>query len=84
MRTTLAIDDDVLHLAKEIAAAERRTAGEVISDMFRRGLASGDPAVSGDLTGVDAELASLGIPVIRGGSPVTNAQVNALREELGI
>ncbi|MDR2348343.1 MAG: hypothetical protein LBD90_06995, partial [Bifidobacteriaceae bacterium] len=39
MRTTLAIDDDVLHTAKERARAERRSTGEVISAMARIGFA---------------------------------------------
>lgn len=39
MRTTLAIDDDVLADARLIAAAEGRFLGSVISDLARRGLA---------------------------------------------
>jgi hypothetical protein len=35
MRTTLDIDDDVLAAAKERAAAENKTAGQVISDLAR-------------------------------------------------
>jgi hypothetical protein len=33
MRTTLDIDDDVLTAAKELAAAENKTAGRIISDL---------------------------------------------------
>ena len=40
MRTTLDIADDVLQGAKEIAHRERKTAGEVISELARRGLCS--------------------------------------------
>lgn len=39
MRTTLDIDDDVLQAAKELAARGKSTAGRVISDLVRRGLA---------------------------------------------
>lgn len=39
MRTTLAIDDDVLQEARELAAAEHRSLGEVISALARRSLA---------------------------------------------
>jgi hypothetical protein len=39
MRTTLDIDDDVLQAAKELAELHRRTAGQVLSDLARRGLA---------------------------------------------
>ena len=38
MRTTLTIDDDILDVAKSLAETERRTVGEVISDLARRGL----------------------------------------------
>jgi predicted CopG family antitoxin len=39
MRTTLAIDDDVLSAAKEMAAMENKSVGEVISSLARRALA---------------------------------------------
>jgi Arc/MetJ family transcription regulator len=38
MRTTLDIDDDVLAAAKERAAAEKSTAGKVISNLVRQAL----------------------------------------------
>lgn len=38
MRTTLDIDDDVLVLAKDVAKAERKTAGQVISELARKAL----------------------------------------------
>lgn len=38
MRTTLNLDDDVLRIARALAAAEDRSIGEVISDLARRGL----------------------------------------------
>jgi hypothetical protein len=38
VRTTLDIDDDVLFAAKERARRERRTAGEVISELARAAL----------------------------------------------
>jgi hypothetical protein len=34
----LKIDDDVLEVARSLAEAERRSLGEVISDLARRGL----------------------------------------------
>jgi hypothetical protein len=40
MRTTLDIEDDVLQAAKELAQREGRTAGGVISELARRGLAA--------------------------------------------
>lgn len=38
MRTTLEIDDDVIAAARELAAAERRSLGAVVSELARRGL----------------------------------------------
>ncbi len=38
MRTTLAIDDDVLMAAKAIADQQRRSLGNVVSDLARRSL----------------------------------------------
>lgn len=40
MRTTLAIDDDVLAAAKELASIERKSVGEVISALARQALSS--------------------------------------------
>jgi hypothetical protein len=44
MRTTLAIDDDVLHAVKERARREKRTAGEVLSDLARQALTRPTPS----------------------------------------
>ena len=38
MRTTLAIDDDVLEAARAIAEQTRRSLGKVVSDLARKGL----------------------------------------------
>ena len=38
MRTTLDIDDDILQVAKELARAEKKTAGQVLSELARKGL----------------------------------------------
>ena len=40
MRTTLTIDDDVLSLARSVAAAEGVSVGEVVSRLARQGIAS--------------------------------------------
>ena len=39
MRTTLDLDEDVLQAAKEIAATRGTTAGKVVSELARKGLA---------------------------------------------
>ena len=38
MRTTLDIDDDVLQAAKELGALHGKTAGQVVSELARKGL----------------------------------------------
>lgn len=79
MRTTLDIDDDVLQAAKELAQREGRTAGQVVSEMARRGLAvpKGRPAGRGRLRG--------GVPVLPSrGEIVTVEHVDRLRDEEGV
>ena len=39
MRTTLSIDDDILEAARELADLDRKSMGEVISSLARKGLA---------------------------------------------
>ncbi|MEO6244787.1 MAG: hypothetical protein ABIQ12_05065 [Opitutaceae bacterium] len=43
MRITLDLDHDVLLAAKEMATRSQRTAGAVISEVFRRGLHAAPP-----------------------------------------
>ncbi len=38
MRTTLAIDDDILAAARELAMSQQKSVGEVISSLARRAL----------------------------------------------
>jgi hypothetical protein len=75
MRTTLDLDEDVLQAAKELAAAQRTTAGKVISDLARKGLA---PATA-------ARRIRNGVPLLPrqpAGSPrMTLKVVNALRDD---
>ena len=75
MRTTLAIDDDVLTAAKEMAAAQNKTVGEVISSLARQGL---NPVKSRRKTRNGVPL----LPVRTGISRVTSELVRQLREEL--
>lgn len=39
MRTTVAIDDDVLEAARKLAVVRAQPLGKVVSDLMRRGLA---------------------------------------------
>jgi hypothetical protein len=76
MRTTLTIDDDVLSAAKEMAVAQNRTMGEVISSLARQGL---NPAASRRKTRNGVPL----LPVRAGTARVTSELVHQLREESG-
>ena len=75
MRTTLEIDDDVLQAAKEIAAAEGRTAGKVLSELARKGLTPVRQKVR-VRNGVP-----LLPPPVPGTPPMTMKRVNELRDE---
>ena len=75
MRTTLAIDDDVLAAAKELATMERKSVGEVISALARRALR---PVETGRKTRNGVPL----LPVKPGTPLVTSELVRQLREEL--
>ena len=74
MRTTLTIDDDVLAAAKGLASQQRRTVGEVISDLARVALR---PQKGGTTRN--------GVPQLPTGAeakPVTLEIVNRLRDDL--
>lgn len=45
MRTTLDLDEDILAAAKALAAHRGLTAGQVVSDLARKGLAAGKSKV---------------------------------------
>ena len=75
MRTTLVIDDDVLSAAKEMAAVENRSVGEVISSLARRALSPEESKLK----------TRNGVPLLRvrkGATRVTSELVHQLREEL--
>lgn len=74
MRTTLAIDDDVLMAAKGLAEHQQKSLGEVISSLARQALRSDAPITA----------TRNGIPQLRHSGPVTPvtlALVNQLRDE---
>lgn len=75
MRTTLNIADDVLGAARERARREGRTAGEVISDLARRGLNA--PESRSGVSELDVVYGLRPIP--RRGGLVTNEIVDRLR-----
>ena len=74
MRTTLTIDDDVLAAAKEMAATEHKSVGEVISALARKTMLPTPPSRS----------TRNGVPLlaVRPGAPrVTSELVRQLQEE---
>jgi hypothetical protein len=75
MRTTLTIDDDVLLAAKELAARQHKTVGEVISALTRKALQP-DPQNVNSRNGVPL------LPVRKDATPVTLEIVNQLRDDL--
>ena len=79
MRTTLDLDDDVLISAKEIARSQRRTAGEVVSELARIGLRQSLGATQNAIP--DTFLGFT--PIAPNGIGATNDDVNRLRAELG-
>jgi hypothetical protein len=77
MRTTLDIDDDVLQAAKELAQRERKTAGRVLSELARRGMAKDTSSAK-----AGAKEIFLGFrPFTHRGTIVTNEMIDRLREE---
>ncbi len=77
MRTTLDIADDVLHAVKERARRERRSTGEMISELARVALRladrAGEVAEEGALYGFE--------PLPRRGALVSNELIDRLRED---
>jgi hypothetical protein len=77
MRTTLDIADDVLQAVKERAQREKRTIGEMMSELARRALTTPQGLPSGK----DAK-AIYGVrPFAPRGGIVTNELIDRLRED---
>jgi hypothetical protein len=74
VRTTLAIDDDLLIAAKAIARQQHRSVGEVVSDLARRALRR--PMAPAIRNGIPL------LPKRDDQAVVTLETVNALRDEL--
>ena len=76
MRTTLSIDDDVLHAVRERAGRERKTAGEVLSELARQALTGQSRAPS------DTEPVEHGFrPLPTRGPVVSRELIDQLRED---
>lgn len=81
MRTTLDIDDDVLAAAKALARRSNRTAGEVISELARRGLTEPPARPRAALAEPKAFYGFRPLPAE--GRPVTDDLIDRLREDTG-
>lgn len=77
VRTTLAIDDDVLAAAKQLAEREHNSVGEVISSLARQGLLRDSPAPRAERNGIPL------LPSPKPAVPVTLQLVNQLRDQNG-
>ncbi len=77
MRTTLSLDDDVLYAVQERARREKRTAGQVLSDLARQALTAQQPRRPED----DATEHHGFQPLPRRGAAISNALIDRLRED---
>ena len=76
MRTTLDIEDDILFAAKEMARREKKSLGQAISELARRGLLGATPQTARE------PKAAYGFrPFPREGRVISNEMINKLRED---
>jgi hypothetical protein len=76
MRTTLDIADDVLEAARDRARREKKSIGEVISQLARSALVAPPAPVAREAKGV------YGVrPFPKRGGIVTNERIDALRDD---
>jgi hypothetical protein len=76
MRTTLDVDDDVLQAVKELAGLQKKTAGQLLSELARKALAPLPHTRSRMRNGVPL------LPSRPEASIMTMADVNRLRDEV--
>ncbi len=76
MRTTLDIEEDILFAAKDLARREKKTAGQVISELARKGLTS-----AAALTACEPKAIYGFRPFPKDGRIVSNELINKLRED---
>ena len=78
MRTTLDFDDDVLLAAKHLARREKKAAGQVISELARKGLVGAEALIEHEPKAVFGFR-----PFPKAGRIVSNGLINKLREDGG-
>lgn len=89
MRTTIDIGDDILLVAKEMAHREKKSLGQVITELARRAFVNPGNAypASTEMAApqVSQRLASYGIhPLPKRGGIVSNELIDRLRDAEGI
>jgi hypothetical protein len=76
VRTTVNLDDDVLLAVQERARREKRTAGQVLSDLAREALTGQHRSLEGDVTDHHGFR-----PLPRRGAAISNALIDRLLED---
>lgn len=92
MRTTIDIDDDVLAAARDLARAEGKTMGQIISELARRALTTPtyvpvDTAAAAYAGGFQEPAVAFIVDdwptfPVRPGAPVTNELIERLEDEI--
>lgn len=77
MRTTIRIDDDVLFAVQERALREKRSAGQVVSDLVRQAL-NAQGRLPDDHSGTGRHGFQ---PLPHRGAAISNALIDRLRED---
>ena len=77
MRTTIRLDDDVLLAVQERARREKRTAGQVLSDLARQALTGQDRSPADHFAAGHHGFR----PLPRRGAAISNALIDRLRED---
>ena len=81
MRTTINIDQDVLQAAKELATAQNKSVGAVISELIRKALTA---KPSDTIETIQEPRANYGFKPFPARAIVSNRDVDRLRDEEGI
>jgi hypothetical protein len=76
VRTTLDLDEDVLQAVKELGALQKKTAGQMLSELARKALTPSPQSRARVRNGVPL------LPGRPGAAIMTMADVNRLRDEM--
>ena len=86
MRTTVDLPDDLHRIATSLARHNKRSLGQVVAELMRRGLDAPTAGAGGDHVGEPPAVYSIspvtGLPGVLGASrPITDEDVKALEDE---